>query len=40
MEEFFNDHPLLKKDKSLDDDYIKEDFRLKNEELKMKKQEF
>jgi hypothetical protein len=40
MKELFDDRPWLKKDAALYDAYIKEDFRLKNEEILMKNREY
>ena len=40
MKEFFDNHPWLRKYAALYDAYIKEDFRLKNEEIFMKNREY
>ena len=38
--QFFNDRPWIRRDPSLYEDYIREDFRLKNEEIRRKKKEY
>ena len=40
MQDFFNDRPCLEKDPALYEEYSREDFKLKNEEIRRKRKEY